>query len=133
MPASAMLNNVVIVVVDDDDSFRLTLREFLIRKGATVVACPDAIQGLEAVRAYHPNIVLSDISLPNRDGFELLQDIRSLGPEQNGEVPVIAMTALEGVADFGLTIDNGFQANLHKPFRPDQLLAAVRSTLGNLS
>jgi DNA-binding response OmpR family regulator len=131
MPASAMLNNIVIVIVDDDDSIRLTLGEFLIRKGATVFACPDAIQGLEAVRAYHPNIVLSDISLPNRDGFELLQDIRSLGPEQNGEVPVIAMTALEGIVDFGLTIDNGFQAHLHKPFRPDQLLATVSSTLAS--
>jgi DNA-binding response OmpR family regulator len=131
MPGSVMLNNTVIVIVDDDDSIRLSLREFLIREGATVFACPDAIQGLEAVRAHHPNIVLSDISLPNRDGFELLQDIRSLGPDHNGDVPVIAMTALGGLVDFGLTIDNGFQANLQKPFRPDQLLAAVRSTLAS--
>ena len=131
MPAPATLNNIVIVIVDDDASIRFSLREFLIRKGAIVFACPDAMQGLQAVRAHHPNIVLSDISLPNRDGFELLQDIRSLGPGQNGDVPVIAMTALAGVVDFGPTIDNGFQAQLQKPFRPDQLLATVSSTLGS--
>ncbi|HEX4201650.1 MAG TPA: hypothetical protein VHY59_09055, partial [Chthoniobacterales bacterium] len=66
----------------------------------------------------------------HRDGFQLLQDIRSLDAEQGGEVPVIAMTAFEGIVDGNRSVDGAFQAHLHKPFRPDQLLTAIVSNLG---
>lgn len=123
------LDDIVVVIVEDDDDIRSSLAKFLVQRGATVFTCPDASVALQVVRAHHPNIVLSDIGLPNRDGFQLLQDIRSLDADQGRDVPVIAMTALNGVVDRTRTIDSGFQATLHKPFKPDQLLAAVVSTL----
>jgi DNA-binding response OmpR family regulator len=126
-----MLDDIVIVVVDDHDDIRFFLKQFLSRQGATVFACADATEGLNAVRAHHPNVVLSDISLPNRDGFELLRDIRTLGPERGGGVPVIAMTALGGFVDHSRTVDAGFEMRLDKPFGPDQLLEAVHSTLNH--
>ena len=125
-----ILDDIVVVIVEDDDDIRLALSEFLIQKGATVFACSDARAALEAVSTRHPDVVLSDIGLPNRDGFELLNDIRSLNQEQGCDVPVIAMTALDGIAEHGRTTDNGFRATLHKPFRPDQLLSAVSSAIG---
>jgi CheY-like chemotaxis protein len=59
---------------------------------------------LQAVREHRPDIVLSDIRLPNRDGFELLRDIRALGAENGGNVHVIAMTAHGGFAGRDRTI-----------------------------
>jgi DNA-binding response OmpR family regulator len=123
------LDDIVIVIVEDDDDIRCSLAKFLIQKGATVLACPDASEALQVVRDHHPNIVLSDIGLPNRDGFQLLQDIRSLETDQGCDVPVIAMTGLNGVLERTRTVDGGFQATLQKPFKPDQLLAAVASSL----
>jgi DNA-binding response OmpR family regulator len=123
------LDDIVVVIVEDDDDIRLSLGKFLTQKGATVFTCPDASEALQVVRAHHPNIVLSDIGLPNRDGFQLLHDIRSLEADQGCDVPIIAMSALNGALDRTRTINSGFQATLQKPFKPDQLLAAVVSTL----
>ena len=78
-----------------------------------------------------PSFVLCDIRLPNRDGFELLQDIRALGAENGGNVPVIAMTAFGGFAARDRTIAAGFQAHLDKPFAPDSLLGVIKSILTN--
>jgi CheY-like chemotaxis protein len=78
-------------------------------------------------RSRRPDIVLSDISLPNRHGFELLRDIRALGPENGGGVPVIAMTALGRMVDRNRTISAGFQRHLDKPFGPEKLLEAILS------
>jgi CheY-like chemotaxis protein len=68
-----------------------------------------------------PDLVLSDINMPGKSGFELLMDIRSLGREI-GAVPVIAMTAY--IFDQSV-LDAGFQRILRKPFAPDELLAAI--------
>ena len=123
------LDDIVVVIVEDDDDIRFSLAKFLIQKGATVFTCPNASEALQVVRAHHPNIVLSDIGLPGRDGFQLLQDIRSLDAEQGRDVPVIAMTAFAWSGERAQRLWGGFQAHLYKPFRPDQLLSAVTSTL----
>jgi CheY-like chemotaxis protein len=130
MRPSLTLDDIVVVIVDDDDDLRFSLAKYLTGRGAIVFACSDAGEALEAVRVHHPNIVVSDIGLPNRDGFQLLQDIRSLDTSQGGEVPVIAMTGF-GWSERSQRLWAAFQAHLDKPFRPDQLLSAVASTLEN--
>ena len=57
-----------------------------------------------------PNLVLSDITIPGVDGYELLREIRALGPDAGGSVPVIALTALVAQADRARMLDAGFQA-----------------------
>jgi CheY-like chemotaxis protein len=128
MYSFSMLDDISVVIVDDDDDIRSSLTDFLSQRGATVFACSNAREALQAVRAHHPNIVLSDIGLPNRDGFQLLQDIRSLDMQHGCDVPVIAMTA------FGWSGDRpqklwAFEAHLAKPFKPNQLLSTLVSTL----
>ena len=125
------LDDIVVVIVDDDDDIRSSIAKYLTGRGATVFGCSDAKTGLEAVQTHQPNIVLSDIGLPHRDGFQLLQDIRSLDANQGGEVPVIAMTAFSWDGERAQGLWGAFQAHLHKPFRPDQLLSAIASTLDN--
>jgi CheY-like chemotaxis protein len=85
-------------------------------------------EGLEAVRKYRPDLVLSDISMPG-DGFGLLRDIRALGADAGGNVPVIAMTTLFGHADRTRVLNAGFQAYLPKPFTPDRLLETILAVL----
>src|SRR4030088_2625928 len=83
-----------IAVVEDHDEARTSLGLLLKHLGANVVLARNAFEGIEAVKNSRPNLVLSDISMPDRDGFDLLRDIRALGPHAGGSVPVIAMTAL---------------------------------------
>ena len=82
------LRNLAIVVVEDHNDTRRFLDIFLGHLGAKVVVAGNAIEGLAAVKTCHPNLVFSDISTPGRDGFELLSDIRALGPDAGGNVPV---------------------------------------------
>ena len=123
------LSNVTIVVVEDHDDIRRYLAAFLTRLGAIVVEAENAFAGLQAVKTYRPNLVLSDIVMPGRDGFGLLDEIRSLGPDAGGEVPVIAMTALVTHADRARILGAGFQACLPKPFGPDKLVATILEVL----
>ena len=129
MHPSFTLDDIIVVIVDDDDDIRFSLTKFLCGRGATVFPCSNAAEALEAVQVHHPDIVLSDIGLPNRDGFQLLQEIRSLDVEQDRDVPVIAMTAFGWSGDRAQRLRSAFQSYLGKPFKPDQLLSAVAATL----
>jgi CheY-like chemotaxis protein len=66
----------------------------------------------------HPDLILSETSPPNGGGFQFLRDIRALGPENGGSVPVIAMTAFAQISDPENTNASGFQEYLRKPFAP---------------
>jgi CheY-like chemotaxis protein len=123
--SSNRLSNLTIVVVDDHNDLRRYLGVFLGHSGANVTLAVNAIEGLEAVKTYRPNLVLSDISMPGRDGFGLLCDIRALGPDAGGNVSVIAMTALGTHGDRERILTAGFKAFLPKPFSPETLLKAI--------
>ena len=123
------LRNVTIVVVEDDDDTRMYLRIFLGQLGAKVVVAENAFKGLEAVKAYRPNLVVSDITMPGRDGFGLLRDIRALRPDAAGSIPVIAMTALVTQADRVRIFNAGFHAWVPKPSTPDKLVNAIETIL----
>ena len=75
------LIGLTIAVVEDHDDARTSLGLFLKHLGANVVLARNAFEGIEAVKNSRPNLVLSDISMPDRDGFDLLRDIRALGPD----------------------------------------------------
>ena len=125
------LSNLAIVVVEDHDDARRYLGLFLDRMGANVVVARNAFEGLEAIKNNHPNLVLSDIKMPGMDGFELLREIRALGPNARGSVPVIAMTAYVTHADRARILNAGFQGCLPKPFTPDKLVETILTVLND--
>ena len=125
------LSNLTIVVVEDHDDARRYLGLFLDRMGANVVVTRNAFEGLEAIKNNHPNLVLSDIKMPGMDGFELLREIRALGPNAGGSVPVIAMTAYVTHADRARILNAGFQGCLPKPFTPDKLVETILTVLND--
>jgi len=120
------LSNLTIVVVEDHDDTRRFLGNFLGRLGANVVLARNAVEGVEAVKTSRPNLVLCDIKMPGRDGFGLLSDIRALGPDAGGNVPVIAMTAF---VDRARILNAGFKAFLAKPFTPEALVKTLLAVL----
>jgi CheY-like chemotaxis protein len=125
------LSDLTIVVVEDHDDLRRYLGLFLNQAGAKVVLARDAFEGLAAVKSSHPDLVISDIKMPGIDGLEFLRQIRALDPDSEGNVPVIAMTALVGQADRTRLLSAGFQACLPKPFTPSKLLENILTVLNH--
>jgi CheY-like chemotaxis protein len=124
-------SGLTIVVVEDHDDTRGYLGLFLDRLGANVLLARNAFEGLDAIKNHFPNLVLSDITMPGMDGFELLREIRALGSDAEGSVPVIAMTALITHADRARVLNAGFQACLPKPFTPAKLVETILTVLNN--
>ena len=88
------LDKLRVVVVDDHKEVRSALSGFLSDLGASVRECGNAEDARETILGLQPDLVLSDIAMPGKDGFELLREIRSLAPLDESEVPVIAITGL---------------------------------------
>jgi CheY-like chemotaxis protein len=124
-----IFKDLTILLVEDHDDTRTYLGLFLARLGARILLARNAFEAVEAVRTFHPNIVLSDISLPDRDGFHLLRDIRGLGTDAGGDVPVIAMTAMVTDPDSPWITNAGFQACLPKPFTAEKLMNLIVKVL----
>ena len=125
------LNNLTIVVVEDHDDARRYLSLSLNQMGANVVLAKNGFEGLEATKNNRPDLVVSDIKMPGMDGFELLREIRALGPNARGSVPVIAMTAYVTHADRARILNAGFQGCLPKPFTPDKLVETILTVLND--
>jgi CheY-like chemotaxis protein len=121
------LDNLQIVVVDDHKEGRAALSGFLSGLGAIVHECSNADDALELVVRLQPALVVSDIAMPDKDGFELLQEIRSL--DLSGKVPVIAITGLSRPLDQMRAPAAGFDALLLKPFTPDALVRVISEVL----
>jgi CheY-like chemotaxis protein len=124
-----ILTGATVVVVEDHDLIRSLISEFLRQRGAKVIYCSNAVEALDAVRQHRPDLVLSDINLPDADGFQLLQNIRRLDAEIGGNVPVIAMSALGAAVTKQRALAAGFRSYLDKPFTPAQLLRAIEAGL----
>jgi CheY-like chemotaxis protein len=123
------LNGLAIVVVEDHDDARRYLDLFLRQLGAKVLVAGNAFEGLELIKHSLPHLVLSDIKMPGMDGFALLREIRTLGPEAGGNVPVIAMSAFFSRTDGTRTQHADFRACLPKPFTPDELVNTILDVL----
>jgi CheY-like chemotaxis protein len=86
------LVSVRVLVVDDDDGVREAVRDYLIDCGADVVSVRSASAAMLMLAESRPDVIISDIRMPERDGFWLIRAIRALPPEEGGEVPVIAIS-----------------------------------------
>jgi CheY-like chemotaxis protein len=122
-------SDLTIVVVEDHDDARRYLGSYLSELGAKVILASNASEGLEAIKVKRPNLVLSDIKMPGWDGYDLLRELRTLGPNAGAGTPVIAMSGLYTPADRMHMLGAGFQAFLPKPFTPDRLVETILEVL----
>jgi CheY-like chemotaxis protein len=121
------LNGVEILVVDDDIDAREFVTFLLEQYGARVRAVSSASEALTALTQSLPDVLLSDIGMPDVDGYMLMQQVRTLPPEQGGQIPAIALTAYAGEINYQQAIAAGFQRHISKPVEPAELVAVITS------
>jgi signal transduction histidine kinase/CheY-like chemotaxis protein len=119
----------VLVVDDDDDSLEL-VREALTQAGARVRGARCSREALEALAQAVPTVLLSDIAMPDEDGYALIRRIRSGPPEAGGKVRAAALTAFAFPEDREQALRAGFDEFLAKPIAPWELVEAVAKLAG---
>ncbi|MBR8141536.1 response regulator [Burkholderia sp. AU19243] len=113
-----------VLVVDDDATSLASLAAALETLGARVSTARSGHDALDAIARQHPSVVLSDLAMPDGDGFWLLDHIRQL-PDSGGRVPVVAVTAHAGLADRNRVMAAGFDAYLCKPVDVPTLASVI--------
>ncbi|GAX44668.1 multi-sensor signal transduction histidine kinase [Tolypothrix sp. NIES-4075] len=119
------LEGIKILIVDDDADSRDFITFVLQQEKAEVIAVDSALSALQILAKSKPDVLLSDIGMPEMDGYMLIKQVRKWLPEQGGEIPAIALTAYAGEYDRKLAISAGFSYHVPKPADPAQLIAAV--------
>jgi two-component system response regulator TctD len=114
---------VKLLLVEDNLAMQTTLKRSFERRGMQVVACADGARALDRWQASVPDVVVLDLSLPGRDGLQVLAEARTLGLD----TPVLILTARGTVGDRVLGLNTGADDYLAKPFELDELEARVRA------
>lgn len=126
---TAPLKGVRVLLVEDDDDSRDMLVTILGFHGAEVAAAVTAAEGLEVLRDFQPQILISDVGLPKEDGYDLIRKVRALPADEGGLVPALALTGYVSVQDRSAALAAGFQEHLPKPVETDKLIDLVSRLL----
>ncbi|HZG53651.1 MAG TPA: ATP-binding protein [Pyrinomonadaceae bacterium] len=124
------LDNLRVLIVDDEEDTRDLLRAVLQQCGSEVVTAGSASEALEAFEKSKPDVLISDIGMPEEDGYTLISKVRALSVARGGKVPAIALTAYARTGDRVRALMAGFQVHLPKPIEPVELVAVVASLVG---
>ena len=127
---SVDLCGVKVVVVDDEADALGLIARILQECGAEVFAVSSALDALGVIGRELPHVLISDIGMPDVDGYELLRRIRLAGRDKGGGVPAIALTAFARTQDRIRALHAGFAVHVSKPVEPAELIAAVASLAG---
>ena len=126
------LAGVLVMAVDDDPDALQLVREILESSGAHVITVVSGEAALQQLETERPQVLLSDLSMPNMDGFELIRKIRHLSDEALRRIPAAALTAFASTGDRAKSRRSGFEVHLAKPINPDDLIAAVSELAGRV-
>ena len=122
------LDGLLILVVDDEEDTRQLLVQALTQYGATVVTADSAETALRAVNNQKPDVLVSDIGMPDEDGYSLIRKVRAL----DIDIPAIALTAFTRAQDRMKALSAGFQNHVSKPVEPEELATVIASLTGRL-
>jgi signal transduction histidine kinase/CheY-like chemotaxis protein len=125
------LEGLMVLVLDDEADARELVKSVLEDAAAVVLTAASADEGLELVKLHRPHVIVSDIGMPERDGYQFIMDVRSLPAEQGGKIPAIALTAFARSEDRTRAMLAGYQVHVSKPIEPSELVATIKSTAGN--
>ncbi|HWC77619.1 MAG TPA: ATP-binding protein, partial [Blastocatellia bacterium] len=128
------LEGVWALVVDDESDARELVTTLLRQYGANVTPAASASEALNVLMASgadrRPDVLISDVSMPDVDGYALIRQVRELTPDNGGQIPAIALTAYGRAIDRIRAVSAGFQMHLPKPVEPAELAAVVASLTG---
>jgi signal transduction histidine kinase/CheY-like chemotaxis protein len=121
------LRDLKILIVDDNSDVRSLVGALLRASGAGVFAAASASEALQSLKQIRPDILVSDIGMPDEDGYVLIRKVRALTSHEGGATPAVALTAYAGVENRARALAAGYQAHLAKPIDPAQLLMTIAS------
>ncbi|MGF2037836.1 MAG: PAS domain S-box protein [Nostoc sp. CmiVER01] len=124
------LDDLRVLIVDDEADARHLLTTILGQYGAQVMAAPSASDALLALQEFRPHILVSDIGMPQEDGYTLIRQIRALPADQGGRIPAVALTAYARAEDRTQALLAGFQLHVPKPVNPGELAAVIANLTG---
>ncbi|HST22527.1 MAG TPA: PAS domain S-box protein [Blastocatellia bacterium] len=121
------LSGIKVMVVDDEPDTCEVLKIMIEQYGGEVKTCASSAEAIETLKHWKPDVLVSDIEMPGEDGYHLIEKIRSLAPEQGGNVPALALTAYARVDDRMRALSAGYQMHLAKPAEPMELTTVITS------
>jgi CheY-like chemotaxis protein len=131
--ATPSLEELPLLVVEDDADAREIIMRALTAAGASVTSASSAAEAIDVLRR-NPNgfrAVVTDIGMPDGDGFALLREMRKLPPAAGGMLPAIAVSAYASAGDRSRALQAGFAAHISKPYTLDALIAAIGRAVGS--
>lgn len=132
--AQNLLTGLRVLTVDDEADARELLAELLGGLGVDVRVASTAFDALGILESWRPDVLISDIGMPDMDGYELLRELRrrELHAPQATRLPALALTAYANGEDRMLALQSGFQMHMAKPLDPDELTTVLASLAGRL-
>ena len=121
------LDGVHVLLVEDDDDSRKLLSTMLKRYGAKVTSTKSAAEALNVFSETLPDLLISDIGMPDEDGYELIRKLRRLPPDQGGLTPAIALTGYASRKDRERALEAGYHKHMAKPIEQAEMIAAIAS------
>ncbi len=125
-----ILEGLRILVVDDEADARDLVNAILTRCGSEVRCCESVDEALKTFRSWKPDILVSDIGMPNEDGYDLIKKLRKLRLKLAKEIPAVALTAYATEDDRKRTLAAGFQMHITKPIEPKMLVRLIAVAVG---
>jgi PAS domain S-box-containing protein len=124
------LDGVHVLLVEDDDDSRKLLGTMLKRHGARVTSTKSAAEALEAFARDLPDVLISDIGMPDQDGYQLIRKLRTLPIEKGGSIPAIAVTGYASRKDRERALNSGYQQHIAKPVEQADIIRAIAALIG---
>lgn len=124
------LDGLRVLLVDDEPEAREIISTVMTRTGAEVTACHSASEALATLLEWKPDVILSDIAMPDEDGYSFIGKVRSLPREKGGETPAAALSAYARDIDRSQALAAGYQMHIAKPIGATQLVTMVARLAG---
>jgi CheY-like chemotaxis protein len=129
----AQVAGLKVLVVDDEADARDLIRAALEQRDAVVKTVASAAEALQAVRELRPDVIVSDIGMPDEDGYAFIRRLRSFSRDAGGHTPAVALTAYARPEDRTRALMAGFQSHATKPIDPNELLVVIANLAGRYS
>ncbi|MEO8992617.1 MAG: ATP-binding protein, partial [Nitrosospira sp.] len=124
------LPGVKVLVIDDEQDARELVKEVLTLFQTEVITAATAAAGLEILKNQRPDVIVSDIGMPEKDGYQFIREVRNLPATHGGKTPAIALSAFAHAEDRTRSIIAGYQMHLSKPVESHELVAAIENLTG---
>ncbi len=124
------LDGIHVLLVEDDDDSRKLLSTMLKHNGARVTSTKSAAEALNVFAQQLPDILISDIGMPDEDGYALIRKLRNLPADKGGITPAIALTGYASRKDRERALDAGYHKHMAKPVEQADMIAAIASLTG---